>query len=489
MSFLRQIRECVFLIAREFLEYPDDSFKTTLTHNHLWWYCSRTKKFLSFLFPDGIPIMPNHQKILNYLRQSRYLSDVPEIKLRGFISLIRHETYTEGATVIRQGELLNDVYFIIGGKVSAQTDGRTLYALGRIGDIFGEMGVVSSQPSQVTVVVLSDLEVLSISARSLDDIQQNNSHELSHIFYSWLSRVLADKLFLTSAKAKRFEDTSIELKDALNVQKHITHNLATLTADLKKSKAELEELNRLKNEFIGIASHDLRSPISSVIAVMETIPTCFELDAELVEMLSLVRVTCQEQLKLVNDLLDVALIESGNLELDCEGLSLKNLDAFLSLMVQKNAMLARSKRIRINFDVEDFYASKPENLDDNAELIRFDAPKIQQVMNNLLGNAIKFTPEGGYIRMEAILTGDQLRISVRDNGVGIAKAELPMLFDKLHRLKRSKPGTRGERGTGLGLVICKNLVDLHGGSIGVESQEDEGSNFWLSLPLLWFSHT
>jgi len=427
--------------------------------------------------------MANPQTILDYLRQSRYLSGVPENKLRGFISLIRHETYSEGATVIRQGEVLNDVYFIIGGKVSAQTDGRTLYALGRIGDIFGEMGVVSSKPSQVSVVVLNELEVLSISAKSFDDIQQNNSHELSHIFYSWLSRVLADKLFLTSEKAKRFEDTSRELKEALEVQKSITHNLATLTAELEKSKTELEELNRLKNEFIGIASHDLRSPISSVIAVMETIPTCFELDAEVVEMLGLVRVTCQEQLKLVNDLLDVAQIESGNLDLDCVALNLKDLAAFFSQVGQKNAMLANSKCIKIDFDVEAFYSSQSEDLEGHAELVRFDAPKIQQVMNNLLGNAIKFTPEGGQIRMEAALLGKLLRISVRDNGVGISKTELPQVFDKLHRFKKSKPGTRGERGTGLGLVICKNLVELHGGNIGVESREGEGSDFWITLPL------
>lgn len=436
------------------------------------------------LFPDGISSMPNQQKILEYLRQSRYLSDVPEKKLRGFISLIRHETYSEGATVIRQGEPLNDIYFIIGGRVSAQADGRSLYALGRIGDIFGEMGVVSGQSSQVTVVVLNRLEVLSISTRTFDDIQRNNSHELSHIFYSWLARVLADKLFLTSEKAKRFEDISMELKDALEVQKQITHNLTTLTAELEKSKAELEELNRLKNEFIGIASHDLRSPISSVIAVMETMPTCFELDAEVVEMLGQVRVTCQEQLKLVNDLLDVALIESGHLELDCEGMSLKGLAQFLSQLVQKYSMLARGKRIRIDFDVDAFCASKPEDLEDNAELVRLDAPKIQQVMNNLLGNAIKFTSEEGHVRIEALLTGDLLRISVRDNGLGISKEELPLVFDKLHRLKKSKRGTGGERGTGLGLAICKNLIDLHGGSIGVESREGEGSTFWVTLPLL-----
>ena len=433
---------------------------------------------------DGISMMSSPQEIHDYLRQSRYLSDVPEKELREFLSLIRHETYPEGATVIRQGELHNDVYFIIGGKASVQTDGRALYSLGRIGDIFGEMGVVSGQPSQITVEVLEKLEVLSISSKSLDDIRHDSSNELNHIFYGWLSRVLADKLFLTSEKAKRFEDISKDLKDALDVQKTVSQNLVILTAELEKSKTELVELNRLKNEFLGIASHDLRSPIGSVIAVMETMPTCFELDIEVVEMLGLVRDTCQEQLKLVNDLLDVARIESGNLNLDFARLNQKSLTDFFDLVKQKNAMLARNKRIRIDFDAQTFCASTPEGLADDAELVRFDVPKIQQVMNNLLGNAIKFTPEGGNIQMEARLTGDFLRISVRDSGVGISEADLPLVFDKLHQLKKSKLGTRGERGTGLGLAICKNLVELHGGNIGVESREGEGSTFWLTLPLL-----
>lgn len=428
--------------------------------------------------------MTDPQKIHDYLRQSRYLADVSEKNLLEFLSLIRHETYPEGARVIRQGELHHDVYFIIAGKVSVQTDGRDLYTLGRIGDIFGEMGVVSGQPSQITVEVLSELEVLSISPKSLDDIRQDSSHELSHIFYGWLSRVLADKLFLTSEKAKRFEDISTELKVALEAQKTVTLNLAGLTAELEKSKAELVELNRLKNEFIGIASHDLRSPIGSVIAVMETIPTCFELDNEVVEMLGLVRDTCQEQLKLVNDLLDVARIESGNLDLDCAGLRLRDLTEFFVQMGQKNAMLARSKRIKIDFDETAFYASSPASPQEDAELIRFDVPKIQQVMNNLLGNAIKFTPEGGHIRIGARLMGDELRISVQDDGLGISEADLPLVFDKLHQLKKRKLGTRGERGTGLGLAICKNLVELHGGRIGVESREGQGSTFSFTLPLL-----
>lgn len=428
--------------------------------------------------------MSSPQEIHDYLRQSRYLSDVPEKELREFLSLIRHETYSVGATVIRQGELHHDVFFIIGGKASVQTDGRALYTLGRIGDIFGEMGVVSGQPSQITVEVLDKLEVLSISPKSLEDIRQDSSNVLNHIFYGWLSRVLADKLFLTSEKAKRFEDISKDLKDALDVQKTISQNLITLTTELEKSKTELVELNRLKNEFLGIASHDLRSPIGSVIAVMETMPTCFDLEIEVVEMLGLVRDTCQEQLKLVNDLLDVARIESGNLNLDFVGLSQRALTDFFALVGQKNAMLARNKRIRIDFDAQAFCASTPENLADDVELMRFDVPKIQQVMNNLLGNAIKFTPEGGNIRMEACLSGDFLRISVRDSGVGISEADLPLVFDNLHQLKKSKPGTRGERGTGLGLAICKNLVELHGGNIGVESREGEGSTFWLTLPLL-----
>lgn len=427
--------------------------------------------------------MTEHElAIYSHLKQSRYLVDLPDDSLREFLALIEYETYDRGETVIVQGEQNHDVFFVIDGNVLVKADNQPLYSLGRKGDIFGEMSVVSGQPSKISVEVLRDLQVLSISSRSLESIQKDTTHKLSQVFYTWLARILADKLHLTTEKAKRFEDISTELHESLVIQKQTTQNLKRLTAELEKSKVELEELNQLKNEFIGIASHDLRSPISSVIAVMETIPECYDLDASVTKVLKSVRETCHEQLTLVNDLLDVAKIESGKIDLDCKTLSLEQLLLFLQQIRNRNRMLANSKRIDLQFD--DRLTTGEHPIDFSAPLISLDLPKIQQVINNLLSNAIKFTAENGCIILRAELTRESAQVSVQDNGVGISQQERSLVFDKFHQVKGRRLGTRGEKGTGLGLAICKNLVELHGGRIWVESEVGRGSSFSLSLPRL-----
>ena len=116
--------------------------------------------------------------------------------------------------------------------------------------------------------------------------------------------------------------------------------------------------------------------------------------------------------------------------------------------------------------------------------ISFDVPKIQQVLNNLIGNAIKFTPENGTLKLKLELdAAQQLQVSVSDTGLGIPKEEQSQIFDKFHQVNRRKIGTRGETGTGLGLSICKNMVTLHGGRIWVESEDGAGSTFVFTLPL------
>ena len=117
-------------------------------------------------------------------------------------------------------------------------------------------------------------------------------------------------------------------------------------------------------------------------------------------------------------------------------------------------------------------------------VVTLDLSKIKQVMNNLVGNAIKFTPEGGQIFLRSVaLNADQLRLTVQDTGVGISQEDLEKVFNKFEQVKDRKVGTKGERGSGLGLAICKNLVELHGGRIWVESELGKGSQFHLEIPI------
>ena len=421
--------------------------------------------------------------ILASLKQSRYLAAVSDAALRKFLPLIRYEVYPSGRLLIAQGERNREVFIILKGSVAAKTDQRQLYSLGRSGDIFGEMTVVTGQPSSVSIEVLEELETLIVSSTRLQEVKEDNSHELSFLFYDWIARILADKLHLTSEKAKQFEDASAELRESLAVQQQISENLRKTAAELEKSQAELLELNNLKTELIGIASHDLRSPIGSVITVMETIPTCYELDADLVELLKEVKATCYDQLALVNDLLDLAKIESGRLQLEVTSFSYVQLREIFQQFEKRARLLSRNKHLSVALEIapalESFAAVATDPL-----FVSFDVPKIQQVLNNLIGNAIKFTSDNGDLQLKLGLDeAQQLQISVSDSGVGIPKQEQAQVFDKFHQVKRRKTGTRGEKGTGLGLAICKNLVELHGGRIWVESEDGIGSNFSFTLPL------
>ncbi len=199
-------------------------------------------------------------------------------------------------------------------------------------------------------------------------------------------------------------------------------------------------------------------------------------------LLATVRTTCLEQLDLVNDLLDVARIESGKLELDLTPLTLEDVSEYLRQIVQRNHLQTVSKQIRLEFDSQSLRAASSLGIDLSAPVMAFDKPKIQQVINNLLSNAIKFTPEQGQITLRAQLRQREIQVTVEDNGMGIRAGDIQQLFDKFKQVKGRSLGTRGEKGTGLGLAICKNLVELHGGKIWVESEEGQGSRFHFTLP-------
>lgn len=428
-------------------------------------------------------MLDTDQIILASLKQSRYLESVSDDSLKKFLPLIRQVQYPPGKTVIAQSEYNCEVFVILKGSVAVKTDMRQLYTLGRSGDIFGEMTVVTGQPSASSVEVMEELEALVVSTALLQGVKEDNSHELSFLFYDWIARILADKLHLTSEKAKQFEDASAELRESLAAQKQISESLLKTTAELAKSKAELEELNNLKTELIGIASHDLRSPIGSVITVMETIPTCYELDEELIELLKEVKTTCNEQLTLVNDLLDLAKIESGHLELELTCFSFEQLLATFRQVEKRAKLLSRNKQLSVSLTISPALENHAGTTE-TPQFISFDAPKIQQVLNNLIGNAIKFTPDKGELKLSLELDqARQLLVRVQDTGLGIPKGEQARLFDKFRQVKQRRKGTRGETGTGLGLAICKNMIDLHGGRIWVESKDGAGSTFSFSLPL------
>jgi signal transduction histidine kinase len=248
----------------------------------------------------------------------------------------------------------------------------------------------------------------------------------------------------------------------------VNNDLTNLQREMARKNAELERLNQEKNRFVGMAAHDLRSPLG----VIQTYAEFLEADAPLApehrEFVSMIRQTSRFMMGIIEDLLDLSAIESGQLSLQREPTELTGL-------VRKAAslfgILASPKGIQIHY-VAPVRECPP---------LEVDPRKLQQVLNNLLDNAVKYSARGSTVEV-SINTGEQeVTVSVRDQGPGIAEADLKKLFVPFYRT--GAQGTGGEPSTGLGLAIVKRIVEGHGGRVWAESRVGEGSDFRFSLPL------
>ncbi len=243
--------------------------------------------------------------------------------------------------------------------------------------------------------------------------------------------------------------------------------LAEKNAAVECQNRELQRLNELKNRFLGMAAHDLRNPIWSIQMIAEFMMEAYEdLDKSECEKLTVDIVQQTSQMSvLLNDLLDVNQIESGRFEL-----TLAQIDAndFLNAVVRQHNMMANSKGTRVVLE------NTP------AGEIRADSHHLRQVMDNLISNAVKFSPPGSTVRVSAARNDSAWRVCVQDEGPGISAQDRARLFQDFARLS-AKP-TGGERSTGLGLAISRRVVEAHGGQIGVDSTEGRGAVFWFTLP-------
>lgn len=233
-----------------------------------------------------------------------------------------------------------------------------------------------------------------------------------------------------------------------------------------------KELQQFKSDFYSMITHDLRNPTGTILLSTEMLlrGEAGPLSAEQLEVVSIANNAAHKLLNLVSNYLDYAKIDAGFLRLDMSEVELGN-------VVESSAQLARiqahakEQALTLDLPPAPVYA-------------RADAERLKQVLDNLISNAIKFTPRGGSVAVQLQVNGaaNEASFRVSDNGPGIPPEQLPNLFSKYHRVRGQ--GTRGVQGTGLGLLIVKEIVTSHGGSVRAESEGDgKGAAFIVTLPL------
>ena len=301
----------------------------------------------------------------------------------------------------------------------------------------------------------------------------SNDHLKEHLFNIETASGLPQSFYFSTSKVNdhillfgRLDAAEIE-----NMRKELlslNQELNNLTRQLHKKNAQLQKLSEEKNQFLGMAAHDLRKPIGLVIAYSDFLieEAANVLNKEQTGFLNTINSSCLFMKKLVDDFLDVSAIEAGKFELNLQPTYIEKV---LAESLRLNELAAGKKGIELELHVEK-----------NMPRITIDAHKIEQVITNLVSNAIEHSDPASQVQINLSFNDKSLLFSVKDSGRGIATEEIDKLFKPFGTARTQK--TTGEKSTGLGMLISRKIIEAHAGEIGIDSKLGKGTTIYFILP-------
>ncbi|MBI4358552.1 MAG: PAS domain S-box protein [Candidatus Omnitrophica bacterium] len=293
---------------------------------------------------------------------------------------------------------------------------------------------------------------------------------------AWSNTVLLNKdgsvdhVIATGIDVTNRMEIEQKLKEAVANLAHSNEELDRSSRELKEANERLQKMDEIKSQFISAASHELRTPLTSLKGYVETVlqGEAGPINPKQREFLNYVKESTDRLHRLLNELLDISKIESGQVKMVMELTNLRNL-LREEIMVFKPQ--AEEKQISLFLEV-----------DNKLRSVYCDADKIREVMDNLLSNAVKYTPKNGKVTIHARNhNAGGVQIDMEDTGIGISDHDLPRIFEPFQHIEKNE--TDNEESTGLGLTLVKKIVETHEGEIRVKSEEAKGSTFTIVLPL------
>ncbi len=370
---------------------------------------------------------------------------------RVLASLARRQHFARGEIVFAEGAVGEEMYIVHSGRVMIFKDALDVpVVLGHRapGEIFGEMALIEDQPRTATAVAVDDSIVWSIDRAN---------------FQAWLAQQPATGLSFLRMVSARLRETD----KFLSYTKADQRQLQGEVVELKSEKERLLELQQMRQDLVNFLVHDMRNPLTTIVSTLALLRMTMtrEVDDEQEEMLNMAVTSAARLTRLIETLLEVSRLESGDFPLVRSEVQLPVLLADVARQMEP---LTRRSHVTITVEVADL----PPMLADRALL--------ERVLTNLLDNALKYTPPGGMIMVRAVAEADHLIVAVSDTGPGIPPDQRERVFEWFTQIGSEK---LKRRGFGLGLTFCHLAIEAHGGRIWVESGADgAGTQFVFSLP-------
>lgn len=383
------------------------------------------------------------------LRLVSIFAEVPDDVIAEIAKVSTKQFFTKDQVIFNKGDMDFALYVIVAGKVKVH-EGEHVYSTFSSNEYFGEYALIDSSPRSATITATEDTEVLRLDQAHFNQIIESNKKITQGILKGLIVRL---------------RDYNVLQHELITKNEQIQHQ----RDELEMQRKELEVLNATKDKFFAIIAHDLRNPFSTVLSLSELLAREFEnFDPErLKEFIGQIYKYSNNTFNLLENLLQWSMVQTGRMPLKPRVVNICD-------VVNENIELLRGNAVNKNIEITgpecgEWFASVDLNM-------------ITTVVRNLVSNAIKFTPSGGAVSISITQDNEYVLVTVSDTGVGISQEDMKNLF-KLD----SNPttiGTGQEKGTGLGLILCKEFVERNGGKIWVESKSNKGTTFFFTAPRL-----